>query len=108
MSFEGKTVLVTGATDGLGKQVAQLLAKDGARVLLHGRDRAKGEAALRDIHAASGNGRLELYLADFDDLRQVREMAKAIGSRHQRLDVLVNNAGVGLFGQDATRQESRD
>ena len=110
MSLEGKTVFVTGGTDGLGKATALLLARDGARVALHGRDRAKGDAAMKEIHAATGNARLELYLADFADLRQVRELAKAFQARHETLDVLVNNAGVGLFGGDSAneRQVTRD
>ncbi len=108
MSLEGKTVLITGATDGLGKAVATLAAQDGARVVLHGRDRAKGEAVMKEIHAATGNGRLELFLADLADLRQVRAIGKAICERHQRLDVLVNNAGIGAFGAGGERQETRD
>ncbi len=110
MSLEGKTVFVTGGTDGLGKATALLLARDGARVALHGRDRAKGDAVMKEIHAATGNARLELYLADFADLRQVRELAKAFQARHETLDVLVNNAGVGLFGGEAAgeRQVTRD
>ena len=108
MSLDGKIALVTGATDGLGMAVAQLLAQAGARVLLHGRDRSKGEAAMKAIHAATANGRLELFLADFADLRQVRDLAKVVLGRHERIDVLVNNAGVGLFGAEAARQETRD
>ena len=108
MSLEGKTVLITGATDGLGKAVAHLAARDGAKVVLHGRDRGKGEAAMKEIHAATGNGKLELFLADFADLRQVRAVSKAIIERNPTLDVLVNNAGVGLFGGDSQRQVTVD
>ena len=107
MSLAGKTILVTGATDGLGKLVAHRLAADGATVLLHGRDQAKGEAVLAEIRAATGNPELEFYRADLADLAQVRELARAVQARHERLDVLVNNAGVGLFGGGA-RQASRD
>jgi NAD(P)-dependent dehydrogenase (short-subunit alcohol dehydrogenase family) len=107
MSAKGKTVLVTGATDGLGKVVATMLAKDGAAVLLHGRDRAKGESVLAEIKAAAGNPNLEFYLADLASLAEVRALGGAVKAKHPRLDVLVNNAGIGLFGGGG-RQESRD
>jgi NAD(P)-dependent dehydrogenase (short-subunit alcohol dehydrogenase family) len=90
-----RVVLVTGATDGVGKLVAARFAAEGARVLLHGRDAAKGAAVLAELTAASGNDRLELYRADFASLEEVRWMADEIASRHHRLDVLINNAGIG-------------
>ena len=105
MSLAGKTILVTGATDGLGKLTAAMLAKGGARVLLHGRDLAKGEKVLAEIRAAGGD--VAFYKADLASLAEVRDLAKAVQARHARLDVLVNNAGVGLFGGGA-RQESGD
>jgi len=107
MSLQGKTVLVTGATDGLGRLVAEMAAKDGATVLLHGRDRAKGERALSEIRAASGNDRVELYIADLASLDDVRRLAREVTATHDRLHVLLNNAGVGLFANQP-RQESKD
>jgi len=74
-------------------------------VLLHGRDQARGEAALSEIRQATGNDRLRLYLADFSSLAQVRRLADAILAGTERLDLLINNAGVG--GTSA-RQESED
>ena len=105
MSLETKTVLVTGATDGLGKLVALKLATGGARVLLHGRDQTKGETVLAEIQAASGNSKLEFYRADLSVLAEVRDLAEAVAAKHKRLDVLINNAGV--LGRE-TRQMTSD
>src|SRR4051794_32909283 len=93
------SVLVTGATDGLGRAVAQRLAGEGATLLLHGRDRARLDAVGRELGAA------QTFLADFSSLEEVRAMAADVGE----LDVLVNNAGIGSGKPDrTTRQESRD
>jgi len=105
MSLDTKTVLVTGATDGLGNLVAAKLAKGGARVLLHGRDQAKGERVLAEIQASTGNPNLEFYRADMAVLADVRDLAKAVTANHKRLDVLINNAGV--LGRE-TRQMTGD
>jgi len=87
-------ILVTGATDGLGKRVARDLALKGATVLLHGRDSERGEAAVREIREETSNDKLRYYLADFSSLEQVRRLADEVRADHDRLDVLVNNAGV--------------
>ena len=107
MKLQGKTVLITGATDGLGKRVAQMAAEEGADLLLHGRDPKKGDAVLAELKEAGAKGRLEFYRADLASLEEVRAMAKEILARHPRIEVLINNAGVGLFGGGG-RQESRD
>jgi NAD(P)-dependent dehydrogenase (short-subunit alcohol dehydrogenase family) len=104
-------VLVTGSTDGLGRALARELAADGATVLLHGRDPARGEATLHEIREAAGTERLAaFYLADLSSLAQVRELAEAIRADHDRLDVLVNNAGIGTgpAGGAAKREVSED
>lgn len=84
-----KTILVTGATDGIGLLTAKKLAADGHRVLIHGRNAAKLEAALQDV-----GGDVETYRADFSDMTEVASLAAAIRASHDRLDVLINNAGV--------------
>jgi NAD(P)-dependent dehydrogenase (short-subunit alcohol dehydrogenase family) len=106
MNLQGKTVLITGASDGLGKQVALLAAKAGAMVLVHGRNREKTEAVLEEVKLA-GSTDAELYLADLASLDEVRRLATEVSTKHLRLDVLINNAGVALFG-DKPREESRD
>jgi NAD(P)-dependent dehydrogenase (short-subunit alcohol dehydrogenase family) len=102
-------VLVTGATDGLGKAVATDLARRGATVLLHGRDDARGEQAVHEIREATGSGKLVWYRADFVSLDEVRALAGRVAAEHDRLDVLVNNAGIGTTLEgDGRRVTSRD
>ena len=90
----GATILVTGATDGLGRRVALELAERGATVLLHGRDKGRCEATLEEVRRQTASEGSQYYLADLSSLGAVRDLAEQIFSEHDRLDVLVNNAGV--------------
>jgi NAD(P)-dependent dehydrogenase (short-subunit alcohol dehydrogenase family) len=90
-------VLVTGATDGLGKAVATELARAGATVLVHGRDDERGERTLAEIGAETGSDRLLWLRADLASLDEVRALAERV----EPLDVLVNNAGIGTAGPRA-------
>lgn len=92
--MQGKTVLVTGANQGIGKATAIALAQQGANVVILCRNPDKGRAALADIQAASRGGKAELLVADFASLADVRRAAAEFRASHQRLDVLVNNAGL--------------
>jgi NAD(P)-dependent dehydrogenase (short-subunit alcohol dehydrogenase family) len=94
MSVEGKVILVTGSTDGIGMQTALDLAGMGAHVIVHGRNRERGESVQHEIQRATGNDQVDLLTADLASQRQIHELARAIGRRYQRMDVLVNNAGV--------------
>ena len=87
------TFLVTGATDGIGRQTALNLVRHGARVLVHGRSRSRAEQTVAELKALSGMDHLEPVAGDFSSLTQVRALAEAIRSRADRLDVLVHNAG---------------
>jgi NAD(P)-dependent dehydrogenase (short-subunit alcohol dehydrogenase family) len=100
-----QTILVTGATDGLGRALARELAARGATVLLHGRTKARLEDTRREIVEATGSDRLHTYLADLASLEQVRRLGREVGGDQERLDVLVNNAGIG---GDGPRQQSAD
>jgi NAD(P)-dependent dehydrogenase (short-subunit alcohol dehydrogenase family) len=94
VDMKGRTVLVTGSTDGIGRETALELAMMGANVLIHGRNEEKGQRAMEDIRHKSGNGQIELYIADLSSQRQVRKLAKDVMEKHDRLHVLINNAGV--------------
>ncbi|MEJ2558128.1 MAG: SDR family NAD(P)-dependent oxidoreductase [Anaerolineae bacterium] len=107
-AVKNQVILVTGATDGLGKQVARDLAAQGATVLLHGRSREKGEATLQEIRDATGNQKLMYYNADFSSLDAVRGLAEQIQADQDRLDVLINNAGIGAGSRPARRETSAD
>jgi NAD(P)-dependent dehydrogenase (short-subunit alcohol dehydrogenase family) len=109
MDLADKTVLITGSTDGVGKLVAQRLAKAGAHVLLHGRSREKGQRTLAEIRAATGSDRFEFHLADLASLIEVRGLAEMVAARHEALHLLINNAGIGFGPRDAMlREVSRD
>jgi NAD(P)-dependent dehydrogenase (short-subunit alcohol dehydrogenase family) len=102
--IEEQTILITGTTSGLGQELAQALARQGASLLLHGRDADRGPGLVRKIKEATGNHRIQFYRADLSSLAEVGELARQVISDVARLDVLVNNAGVG-FGQDASKRE---
>jgi NAD(P)-dependent dehydrogenase (short-subunit alcohol dehydrogenase family) len=92
--MKGKTVLITGANQGIGKAAALALARRGARVVIVSRNADKGRAAVADIQAASGPGNVELIVADLASQADVRRVAGEFKATHARLDVLINNAGV--------------
>jgi NAD(P)-dependent dehydrogenase (short-subunit alcohol dehydrogenase family) len=86
--------IVTGASSGIGLYTALGLADAGMRVVMVGRDRARTEAARRFVRERSGSDRIEIFLADFARLGEVRRLADEILSAHNRIDLLVNNAGL--------------
>ena len=98
-----ETIVITGATDGLGKGLATELAPSGARLILHGRSEEKGQALLEELDP-SATGELVWLRADLASLEEVRELADAL-NEEERLDVLVNNAGIGTAGP---REESAE
>jgi NAD(P)-dependent dehydrogenase (short-subunit alcohol dehydrogenase family) len=103
---KGRTALITGATDGVGRVVARELAKQGWRVLVHGRDRPRGEALVREIEQAGGSA--TFLAADLASLAEVRRLADEVKMQTDRLDLLINNAGIGSVGSAPGRQTSAD
>ena len=101
-AMAGRTCLVTGATSGIGKATATGLARLGADVVLVARDPAKGRATVAEIQAATGNPRVEVLLADLSSQALLRQAAEEYRRTHDRLHVLVNNAGVSLNHRSVT------
>lgn len=101
--MEGRTVLVTGATSGLGEAAAERFSALGARVLLLARSREKAEATQQRIARAGANG-IDIVECDLDDLDAVRDAARRVREQEERLDVLVHNAGVMPAERSAGKQ----
>src|SRR4051812_42045878 len=105
--LEETVVLITGATDGLGRGVARDLAARGAHVLLHGRDRERLDALAREL--GRGGEPAPSFLADLSSLDQVRALAEAVEQSIPQLHVLINNAGIGSGMPDGReRRRSHD
>jgi NAD(P)-dependent dehydrogenase (short-subunit alcohol dehydrogenase family) len=102
-----QVVLVTGATDGLGRGISRALARRRATVLVHGRDAERAEAVAAELRA-DGATAVRVYVADLAALADVRALATAVAASEPRLDVLVNNAGIGSTVPTRERAESRD
>ena len=102
--MRGKLCMVTGATSGVGKVTAQVLAQAGAEVVVVGRNREKSEATVDRIKQQTGNPAVEYMLADLSSQAAIRQLAETFKRQHERLDVLVNNAGAFFLW----RQESVD
>jgi NAD(P)-dependent dehydrogenase (short-subunit alcohol dehydrogenase family) len=95
--LEGKGVLITGATDGLGRGLARAAAAAGGIVLVHGRSQERVDATLAELPGARG------YRADLSSLEEVRQLAREVRAGETRLDVLVNNAGIGPGERELSR-----
>jgi NAD(P)-dependent dehydrogenase (short-subunit alcohol dehydrogenase family) len=106
MDAKHKTILITGSTDGVGRRVAERLGAAGATILIHGRDAERAASLKATIERAGGEA--AVYLADFSSLEAVRALAEAVARDRPRLDVLINNAGIGVGGPGARRETSRD
>lgn len=103
-----QVALVTGSTDGLGRAVALALANSGFEVLIHGRDALRGSELVRQIRAQGGSA--AFHRADFASLAEVRALADRVRGAHDRLHLLINNAGIGTGddGRPAPRRTSAD
>jgi NAD(P)-dependent dehydrogenase (short-subunit alcohol dehydrogenase family) len=91
-----KTVLITGSTDGIGKQTAFNLAQKGFFVLIHGRNEEKCRQTVNEISPAAGSKNLDYFACDLLSLKEVRRFSEEVKKRYENLDILINNAGVYL------------
>ena len=91
--MENKIILVTGASDGIGKETAKALAKQGHTLIIHGRNPQKTKEAYENIRAETGNNRIEYLTADFLSFAEIKSFAEEIKKKYDHLDVLINNAG---------------
>jgi NAD(P)-dependent dehydrogenase (short-subunit alcohol dehydrogenase family) len=107
MKMDGKTVLITGSTDGVGRYVAAKLAAAGAKVLIHGRDKGRAQTLIDEIRG-QGHGEPIFYQADLSSLDGARQLAQAVLAGHQRLDLFISNAGIGSRSPGSERQTSAD
>ena len=102
-----KTILITGSTDGIGRETARMLIAAGHHVLLHGRSRDKVENVAEKLAELPGDGRVERYVADLSRPSDVEALARAVTEHHDTLDVLINNAGV-FSASDAVTADGLD
>ncbi|MEM8950720.1 MAG: SDR family NAD(P)-dependent oxidoreductase [Pseudomonadota bacterium] len=102
-----KTILITGSTDGIGLETAKMLIEAGQKVLLHGRNPAKLKQAENLLAALPGGTSIESYVADLSRMAEVEAFAKAISEKHDKLDVLINNAGI-LKAPNTTTEDGLD
>jgi NAD(P)-dependent dehydrogenase (short-subunit alcohol dehydrogenase family) len=102
--LNGKIALITGSTDGMGRPVAESLGETGVHVLVHGRNRDRGEQTVSAIKESGSTA--EFLAANFSEPSNVRELAGLVQRKAERLDILINNAGIGTGGSGCSRQTS--
>lgn len=96
--MKGKIIFISGSTDGIGKQAALELAKQGAHVIIHGRNEDKIKKTLDFIRSQTENENIDSILADMSSFKQIKAMSEELHKRYKKIDALVNNAGVQVHG----------
>lgn len=99
-----KTILITGATDGIGLETAKMLVSQGHNLLVHGRIQAKLDNAVKKLENLSGKGQIESDVADLSQLADVEALSRSVAEKNQKLDVLINNAGVFVVANPVTEE----
>ncbi len=103
-SMKGKIILITGSTDGIGRQTAFELAGMGASVIVHGRDPERTKNVATEIKETTGNPSVDFFVADFSSLGEVRKFSGQLHEKYDRLDVLINNAGVYMKQKELSKE----
>jgi NAD(P)-dependent dehydrogenase (short-subunit alcohol dehydrogenase family) len=107
--FTKKTILLTGATDGLGKLVAKKIAMKGAYLLIHGRNKEKGKRVVKELKELTNNNNIVYYNADYASFQEVYDFGEEILSLHNQIDILINNVGIGAgTATNYNREISKD
>jgi len=96
--MKGKIIFISGSTSGIGKQAALELAKQGAHVIIHGRNEDKIKKTLDFIRSQTENENIDFILADMSSFKEIKAMSEEMHKRYEKIDVLVNNAGVQIHG----------
>ena len=107
-SLSESTALITGSTDGLGKATAEWFSEKGANVLLHGRNESKGQKTVEDIKDVTGSDRLKYYNGDFSSLDFVAAAADEILADGEKIDILINNAGIGGGPKSGSQRQTTE
>ncbi|MGL5682810.1 MAG: SDR family NAD(P)-dependent oxidoreductase [Marinifilaceae bacterium] len=103
-----KTILITGASDGIGKETAKALAKQGHQIIIHGRNPQKTKQAYEEIKRESSNENIDYYIADFLSFAQIKTFSESIKQKYNHLDVLINNAGAQFTGKREITNEGHE
>jgi NAD(P)-dependent dehydrogenase (short-subunit alcohol dehydrogenase family) len=102
-SMTNKIILITGSTDGIGKQTALDLAEMGSTVIIHGRDPERTKSAAAEIKETTGNPSIDFFVADFSSLEEVKRLSNQLHEKYDRIDVLINNAGVYMKHKELSK-----
>ena len=100
-----KTILITGATDGIGLATAKMLLEQGHHLLLHGRNPQKLEDVAKTLSSESAGDEIETYVADLSNISNVKKLADEVAEKHDSIDVLINNAGVFKTSETRTKDD---
>jgi NAD(P)-dependent dehydrogenase (short-subunit alcohol dehydrogenase family) len=103
-SIKDKIILITGSTDGIGKQTALDLAEMGATIIVHGRDGNRTKNVASELKESTGNPSIDFFVADFYSLEEVKKLSGELHAKYNKIDVLINNAGVYMNRKELSKE----
>lgn len=106
--MERKIIFITGATSGIGKETARVLAKQGHIVIIHGRDKNKTQTVMQELKKETGNNEIDMILADLESFADIKRMADEFKQKYDYLDILINNAGNQYGGKRELTSEGHE